>query len=85
MKHRTTSAFWQSYEDLPSDIRAIADRNFDLLKTDPLHPSLHFKQVGRLWSARVGMGWRALAIRDGDDFVWFWIGSHADYDKLLKQ
>ncbi|WP_446686515.1 ParE family toxin-like protein [Rhizobium laguerreae] len=62
----------------------MADGNFDLLKQDPRHPSLHFKRVGRFWSARVGASWRALAVSDGDDIIWFWIGSHADYDKLLK-
>ncbi|WP_446689016.1 ParE family toxin-like protein [Rhizobium laguerreae] len=62
----------------------MADGNFDLLKQDPRHPSLHFKCVGRFWSARVGASWRALAVSDGDDIIWFWIGSHADYDKLLK-
>ncbi|MBW8786898.1 MAG: hypothetical protein JF594_03980 [Rhizobium leguminosarum] len=62
----------------------LAGGNFDLLKQDPRHPSLHFKRVGRFWSARVGTSWRALAVRDGDDIIWFWIGSHADYDKLPK-
>ena len=54
-----------------------------LLRTDSRHPSLHFKRVGRLWSVRVGIGYRALAV-DGDDGpVWFWIGSHADYDRII--
>ncbi|RUV34150.1 hypothetical protein EOD29_31980, partial [Mesorhizobium sp. M1A.T.Ca.IN.004.03.1.1] len=69
---------------LPEQIRKLADGNFDLLKQDPRHPSLHVKRVGRFWSARVGASWRALAVSDGDDIIWFWIGSHADYDKLLK-
>ncbi|MBY3089237.1 hypothetical protein HFO72_00050 [Rhizobium laguerreae] len=69
---------------MPEQIRKLADGNFDLLKQDPRHPSLHFKRVGRFWSARVGASWRALAVSDGDDIIWFWIGSHADYDKLLK-
>ena len=84
MKHKTTSAFWQLYDALPPSVQELADRNFELLKADPFHPSLHFKQVGRAWSARVGRGWRALAVRDGDEFLWFWIGSHAEYDKRLK-
>ncbi|WP_431028324.1 hypothetical protein [Rhizobium herbae] len=46
--------------------------------------SLHFKQAGRFWSVRIGSSWRALAVRDGDNLIWFWIGSHAHYDKLLK-
>ncbi|MBY5736573.1 hypothetical protein HFO13_04645 [Rhizobium leguminosarum] len=69
---------------MPEQIRKLADGNFDLLKQDPRHLSLHFKRVGRTWSARVGASWRALAVSDGDDVIWFWIGSHADYDKLLK-
>ena len=84
MRHHATDRFWQCYETLPADIRDLADRNFEKLKRDPEHPSLHFKKVGRFWSARVGKSWRALAVNDGEDMVWFWIGSHADYDKLLK-
>ncbi|MDU0365200.1 hypothetical protein RWK44_33060 [Rhizobium sp. 25PS6] len=84
MKHHATPAFWEAYDRLPEQIRKLADGNFDLLKQDPRHPSLHFKRVGRFWSARVGASWRALAVSDGDDIIWFWIGSHADYDKLLK-
>ena len=84
MRHHATDRFWQCYETLPADIRDLADRNFDKLKRDPEHPSLHFKKVGRFWSARVGKSWRALAVNDGEDMIWFWIGSHADYDKLLK-
>nr|WP_281517551.1 hypothetical protein [Ferranicluibacter rubi] len=78
-----TAAFWKCYDALPGHVRTVADRNFDILKGDPFHPSLHLKQVGRFWSVRVGSSWRALAVRNGEDLVWFWIGSHADYDKLL--
>ena len=63
----------------------MADRSYELLKTNPRHPSLHFKRVGQFWSARVGLYHRAVAVDAGDDLVWFWIGSHADYDKLLGQ
>lgn len=84
MKHHATPAFWRAYEDLPEDVRQRADENFELLKSDPKHPSLHFKNVGRFWSVRIGASWRALAVRDGDDFIWWWIGSHAEYDKRLK-
>ena len=54
-----------------------------LLKTDPSHPSLRFKKVGKFWSARVGSAHRALAVRDGDDFIWVWIGVHDEYDRLI--
>lgn len=83
MIHRATAAFWTCYEALPAHIRQQADRNFALLKDNPEHPSLHLKSVGRFWSVRAGISWRALAVRDADTLIWFWIGSHADYDRLL--
>lgn len=84
MKHHATQAFWDAYDRLPTHVRELADRNFARLKSDPKHPSLHFKQVGRFWSVRVGASWRALVVNDGDDMIWFWIGSHAEYDRLLR-
>jgi hypothetical protein len=63
----------------------LADGCSELLRHDSRHPSLHRKTVGRLWSIRVGLHDRALAIEDGPDLVWFWIGSHADYDRLVGQ
>lgn len=67
-------------------VRALADKNFALLMTDPRHPSLHFKKVGQFWSARVDLRYRALPSRwrvEGG-MLWFWIGSHADYDAMMK-
>jgi len=68
---------------LPANVRKLADANFALLKSDLAHPSLQFKKVGRFWSARVGLRYRALAVETDDAYVWFWIGSHADYDRLV--
>ncbi|KQT45102.1 hypothetical protein ASG43_12410 [Aureimonas sp. Leaf454] len=84
MIHHATQSFWTAYDGLPQGIRALADRNFQLLKTDPHHPSLHFKRVGRFWSARVGLAYRALGVEDEGRMIWFWIGSHADYDRLIR-
>ena len=83
MKHRANPRFWSFYDQLEPEIRQLADKNFKLLLRDPHHPSLRFKRVGRFWSARVGLNHRAVATRRDDDFVWFWIGSHAEYDRLL--
>jgi hypothetical protein len=69
---------------LPSSIRGLADANFALLKNDPRHPSLQFKKVGQYWSVRVGLHYRALAVETEDRYLWFWIGSHADYDRLIR-
>jgi hypothetical protein len=83
VKHRTTVRFWQSYNELPEAVQRLADENFELLKADPWHPSLHFKKVGRMWTARVGIHYRAIAVEEGDDMIWFWIGHHSDYDKIV--
>ena len=84
MTHFASPEFWEAYSQLPRHIQALADRNFQQLKADPSHRSLQFKLAGRHWSVRVGLHYRALAQRDGDDFVWFWIGSHAEYDRLIR-
>lgn len=85
MKHYAAPAFWQLYKGLPAEVREFADKNFELLKQDSRHPSLHFKKIGRFWSVRVGAHYRALAVEDGDDLVWFWIGDHSSYDRLLRR
>ena len=84
MRHVASRAFWQAYDRLPAPVRALADNNFALLKADPHHPSLHLKKVGRYWSVRVGLRYRALAVEIDGGLLWFWIGSHADYDALVK-
>jgi hypothetical protein len=67
MRHLASRAFWQAYEKLPEQVRVLADKNYALLKTNPQHPSLQFKKIGRFWSVRVGLRYRALAVEaDGD-------------------
>jgi hypothetical protein len=68
---------------LPPEVRELADQAYARLKQDPRHPSLHLKKVGRFWSVRVGARYRALAVEATEGLVWFWIGIHADYDRLL--
>jgi hypothetical protein len=55
-----------------------------LLKVNPHHPSLQFKKIGKLWSARVGLHYRALATEDGEDFIWVWIGTHDEYERMIQ-
>jgi len=81
--HRTTRRFWKYLEDLPEPVQKTARKNFELLKINPSHPSLHFKKVGKFWSARAGISHRALAIEDGSDFIWVWIGSHDEYERMI--
>jgi hypothetical protein len=87
VKHIVLPRFWQHYRQLPKAAQELADKNFALLKSDSSHPSLQFKKVGRtkqLWSVRVGAHYRALGKDQPEGIVWFWIGTHADYDKLLS-
>lgn len=84
MIHFASTSFWEAYHSLPPKIQELADKNFELLKQNPLHPSLHFKKIKNYRSVRVGLMYRALAIENEDDVVWFWIGNHQDYDKLIN-
>lgn len=83
MNHHATISFWECYSRLPEAVRRTADRHYDQLRGDPRHPSLHFKRVGRLWSVRAAAGYRALAVEAPDGLVWFWIGAHDEYERLI--
>lgn len=88
MIHRATAKFWKRYYSLPESIQELADKNFELLKADSSHPSLHFKELSgkeNIWSVRVGDHFRALAIKENDELFWFWIGSHAEYNRIISQ
>lgn len=87
MKSFTTERFRKLYRKLPKDIRNQAREAYKRFMDDPQHPGLHFKKVHStrpVFSARINIDYRVLGLHDGDEIVWFWIGSHADYDKLLK-
>lgn len=81
--HYTNRKFWLFYNQLPEDIKQIADSSYELLKTNPNHSSLHFKKVNKYWSVRVGKAYRALGIEVKNGILWFWIGTHAEYDRLI--
>lgn len=82
MSHLASRRFWELYGQLPAAARQVADKSFALLKSDPRHPSLHMKRVGDLWSVRIGSHYRALGTQVQEGIVWFWIGTHADYDRM---
>jgi hypothetical protein len=69
---------------LPSAVQKVADKNYELLKSTPRHPSLHFKKIGKYWSVRIGIHYRALAVEVEDGLLWFWVGSHSEYDRLIQ-
>jgi hypothetical protein len=87
MKSVTTARFRKAYDALPVQVQHLADKAYAIWEENPLHPSLHFKQIQPdppVYSVRVSLGYRALGVKEGDTIVWFWIGSHADYNELLK-
>jgi len=82
--HYTTRRFWNSYDALPEKIQKTADQCYELLKANSSHPSLHFKKIGsKYWSVRVGLDHRALGVEVDNGISWFWIGTHAEYDRLI--
>ena len=83
--HRTAPHFWRRFQDLPTSVQETGRRNFELLLANPRHPSLRFRNVGRYWSARVGADYRAVAFRDRGDFIWFWIGPHDEYLRIIRR
>jgi hypothetical protein len=82
LNHHTSPSFWEAFDRLPTEIQNLARRNYELLRDNPRHPSLHFKKVGGQWSVRIGRGYRALGTDVEDGILWAWIGIHAEYDDL---
>ncbi|HEX6544231.1 MAG TPA: hypothetical protein VF040_20920 [Ktedonobacterales bacterium] len=87
MRSYTTDEFWELYRALPENIRRQAQEAYEQFQRDPFHAGLNFEEVDKkrhLWSARITRGYRVLGIRDDGEITWFWIGSHHDYDKLIR-
>jgi hypothetical protein len=88
VKSHLTKDFRIYFANLPERIRRLAKENYRLWRENPYHPSLAFKRIGKrypAYSVRVGLGWRAVGFRDGNTMVWFWIGSHPEYERLIQQ
>ena len=88
MISRTTAKFRAAFDELPADVQRRARRAYRLFRRDPNHPSLRFKAVHPtqpVFSVRITGGYRAVGVRTGEEIVWFWIGTHAAYERLLAQ
>lgn len=86
IESHTTRQFREAYANLPEETRRRARRAYFLFRKDPHHPSLRFKKVdeeSNVFSVRISLGYRALGVMEGSTIVWFWIGSHADCDRLI--
>jgi len=87
MKSITTSQFWKLYDTLPAEVQRRADNAYELWQINPYGHGLYFKRVGKqqpIYSVRIGLGYRAVGILEGDAVLWFWIGPHDEYERLLK-
>ena len=88
MQSRTTKRFRKAFDDLPKNVKESAMNSFNKWMQNPELESLRFKKIHsskQVYSVRVGRGWRALGVKEGDVMIWFWIGSHSDYDILIKK
>ena len=88
MNSHTTDKFRKAFAELPADVQKHARQAYRLFIENPYHPSLHFKPIHPtrpIYSVRIRLDYRAVGVRDGDDIIWYWVGSHAEYDKLIRQ
>jgi hypothetical protein len=88
MTSRGTAEFWQLYHSLSPEIREAAQNSYRKFWENPAHPSLRLERLcfdDRVWSVRVSRNYRAVARRYGDDWLWFWIGSHEEFDRRFPK
>lgn len=88
MKSKATDKFWKYYAQLPNNIKKQAKESYSIFQRDPYYPSLHFKRVHSslpIYSVRITIDYRAIGVLKENMIVWFWIGSHSGYEKLVKQ
>jgi len=86
MQSRVTRKFWRLFSGLPDDVQRDAKRAYGLFQSDPTHPRLQFKKLQgeeNIYSVRIGLGYRALGVMNKDRIVWYWIGNHSEYDRLI--
>lgn len=87
MKSYATPRFWKAFNALPDEIQIRAKAAYKLWQQEPHNDVLQFKRIHAkrdIYSIRIGKQWRAVGVMRGDEIIWFWIGSHSDYDKLLN-
>jgi hypothetical protein len=87
VKSRVTRRFRRAFAELPDEVKERARDAYRLFRKNPDHPSLRFKRVhptDPIYSVRIGLGYRAVGAREGDTIYRYWIGGHADYDRLIS-
>jgi Txe/YoeB family toxin of Txe-Axe toxin-antitoxin module len=87
MKSQASDDFWKLFAQLPNEVKRQAHQAFKQFQNDPFYPGLNFEEVDKqnhIWSARVTRQFRVLGARTGDEIRWFWIGTHREYEKIIK-
>ena len=87
MKSRASWRFWDYFHTLPTPVQALAVKNYQLWLRDPTHSSLHFHRLRGSpdrYAVRVGDHYRALGRMEGDTITWVWIGTHEEYNRLVR-
>ncbi len=86
MISQTQADFWACFNSLPAEIQQLARKRYRFWQEDTFSSALHFKPLFKdVWSVRINQNYRALGRHKGNLIVWFWIGTHAEYDQLLKR
>jgi len=85
MKSRAVASFWQGYNRLPPLVQELAVKQYNLWLANPYHPSVRFKKIGMRWSARITDDYRAIGIMEDDTVIWFFVGTHAEYNQVLRK
>ena len=82
MTSHALPSFWKCYHQLPKHVQRVADKNFELFKANPRHPSLGLSKKGAVYTVEIGRSYRAIARKRDGDFYWFWIGTHEEYNNF---
>ena len=84
MTHIAVEQFWELYQALPVALQKLTDGNFAIIRKHPNHPMLRLLQVDEFISMRIGSRHRALAVREENRTIWFWIGTYKQYIQLVQ-
>ncbi len=88
---RQTREFSYLAGGLPERIRKALGKAIRIWSENPTHPSLRLHQLkdtkkGRhlptSFTVSINMQYRAIYVMDGPTAVWYWIGTHAQYDRF---
>lgn len=88
MQSQTTEKFRSLLAAAPAPIQAKARDAYRLWSENPSHPSLRFKKVHNtlpVYSVRIDRDWRAVSVLKENVAIWFWIGPHGEYEKLISK